>query len=351
MKTQSRIISGTAKALVAGLFLATAGVSTVNAQVADYATDPHLTPEVRTFLKAIHGGPGIETLSTANARKVLEDAQASVKFDYSAVSESEKTITLDEETVKLDIMRPKGVKGVLPVFIFIHGGGWILGDYPTHRRMVRDLVIGSGAVGVFVNYTRTPEAPFPKAINESYAATKWVAKNGAEIGVDGKRLAVIGNSAGGNIAAVVSIMAKERKGPEIKTAILMWPTVDTDFSTDSFKAFGADRFLTIPFMEQLYDLYVPDHSKRKDIHVSPLLATVEQLKGLPPTLIQVAENDVLRDEGEAYGRKLLEAGVKATTVRYNGVIHDFGLLNPLAEIQQTKDLFIQASAQLKQYLK
>lgn len=338
-------------ALVAGVMLATAGVSEVNAQVKDYATDTHLSPEVRSFLKAIHDGPGIETLSKTDARKVLEGAQASVQFDYSQITESEKTITAEGETVKLNIMRPKGVKGVLPVFIFIHGGGWILGDYPTHKRMVRDLVLGSGAVAVFVEYTRTPEAQYPKAINEVYAATKWVSEHGAEINVDGKRLAVVGNSAGGNLAAVVSIMAKERKGPEIKTAILMWPTLDTDFTTESYKAYGADRFLQIPFMEYLYDLYVPDHSKRNDIHVAPLHATIDQLKGLPPTLIQVAENDVLRDEGEAYGRKLLDAGVKATTVRYNGVIHDFGLLNPLAGIAQTKDLFIQASAQLKEYLK
>ncbi|WP_221393781.1 alpha/beta hydrolase [Dyadobacter sp. NIV53] len=349
MKTQK---SGSkAIAIVAGILLATAVVSEVNAQVKDYATDTHLSPDVRGFLKAIHDGPGIETLSKENARKVLEGAQANVTYDYSQITESEKTITAEGETVKLNIMRPKNVKGVLPVFIFVHGGGWILGDYPTHKRMVRDLVLGSGAVGVFVEYTRTPEAQYPKAINEVYAATKWVAEHGAEINVDGKRLAVIGNSAGGNMAAVVSLLAKERKGPEIKTTILMWPTLDTDFTNESFKSFGADRFLTIPFMEYLYDLYVPDHSKRTDIHVSPLLASLEQLKGLPPTLIQVAENDVLRDEGEAYGRKLLEAGVKATTVRYNGVIHDFGLLNPLSEIPQTKDLFVQASAQLRQYLK
>jgi len=351
MKDQATKSANKAINVVAGIMLATASVSSVNAQVKDYATDPHLTPAVRTFLKAIHGGPGIETLSKEDARKVLEGAQASVQYDYSKVTDSEKMITADGQTVKLNIMRPKGVKGVLPVFIFVHGGGWIIGDYPTHKRMMRDLVEGSGAVGVFVEYTRTPEAAYPTAVNEVYTATKWVAEHGSEINVDGKRLAIVGNSAGGNIAAVVSIMAKERKGPEIKTAILMWPTLDTDFTTESFKAFGADRFLTIPFMVKLYDLYVPDHSKRSDIHVSPLLATVEQLKGLPPTLIQVAENDVLRDEGEAYGRKLLDAEVEATTVRYNGVIHDFGLLNPLSEIPQTKDLFIQASAQLQKYLK
>lgn len=350
MKTEMILKFGKTKALVASVLLAFFALGSANAQV-DYATDAHLTPEVRTFLKAIHGGPGIETLSTTDARKVLEGAQASVSYDYSKVTESQKTIISNGLTISLDIMRPKGIKGNLPVFIFVHGGGWILGDYPTHKRMVRDLVLGSGAVGVFVNYTRTPEAKYPVAVNEVYAATKWVAEHGHEIAVDGKKLALVGNSAGGNIAAVVSIMAKEQHGPEIKTTILMWPTTNTDFTTESFKAFGKDRFLTIPFMEKLYDLYVPDHAKRNDIHVAPLLATAQQLKGLPPTLILVAENDVLRDEGEAYGRNLSEAGVIATTIRYNGVIHDFGLLNPLSELPQTKDLFIQMSAQLKEYLK
>ena len=351
MKSQARKSANKAINVVAGIVLSAASITSVNAQVMDYETDTHLSPVVRTFLKAIHGAPGIETLSKEDARKVLEGAQASVQYDYSQVTDSEKTIITDGLTVKLNIMRPKGVNGILPVFIFVHGGGWIIGDYPTHKRMMRDLVVGSGAVGVFVEYTRTPEAQYPTAVNEVYAAAKWVAEHGSDINVDGKKLAIVGNSAGGNMAAVVSIMAKERKGPEIKTAILMWPTTNTDFTTESFKAFGADRFLTTRFMEKLYDLYVPDHAKRNDIHVSPLLATVDQLKGLPPTLIQVAENDVLRDEGEAYGRKLLDAGVEATTVRYNGVIHDFGLLNPLSEIPQTKDLFIQASAQLKKYLK
>ncbi|GAA4317997.1 alpha/beta hydrolase [Mucilaginibacter gynuensis] len=329
-----------------------AAASNTMAQAPNFASDEHLSPEVRTFLKGLNnGGPGLETLKPADARMVLVNAQASVKFDYSGVTESEKEIKSDGQTVKLNIMRPAGAKGVLPVFIFIHGGGWVLGDYPTHKRMVRDLVLGSGAVGVFVNYTRTPDAAFPQAINEIYAALKWVSSNGAEIGVDGKRLGVIGNSVGGNMTAVMSLMAKERKGPEIKVAVMMWPIVDADFDNESYRLYGQDRFLTTPLMKWMYDMYIPDPEKRKNILASPLQATTDQLKGLPPTLIQVAENDVLRDEGEAYGRKLLEAGVKATTVRYNGVIHDWGLLNGLAEIQQTKDLFVQASATLKLYLK
>src|SRR4030095_12094900 len=200
--------------------------------------------------------------------------------------------------------RPEGAKGKLPVFIFVHGGGWVLGDYPTHKRMVRDLVVLTGFAGVFVNYTRTPDASYPQAINEIYAATKWVAEHGDEIDVDGKNLPVVGNSVGGNMTAVTALKAKENGGPKIKLQILMWPIVDADFETESYKQFGRDRFLTKPLMQWMYDMYVADPDKRMDIHASPLRASLEQLKGLPPALIQVAENDILRDEGEAYGRKL-----------------------------------------------
>jgi acetyl esterase len=340
-----------ATVVILNVMIAIASITVSNAQIKDWRTDDHLAPEVKDFLKGLNtGGPGLETLSAADARMVLVNAQKSVKFDYSDITESEKTIKADGMTIKLNIVRPARAKGILPVFIFIHGGGWVLGDYPTHKRMVRDLAVGSGAVGVFVNYTRTPDAQYPVAINEIYAATKWVSQHGTEIGVDGKRLGVIGNSVGGNMTAVTSILAKQRKGPEIKVAVMMWPIVDANFETESYKMFGADRFLTTPLMKWMYDMYIPDASKRADILASPLHATVDQLRGLPPTLIQVAENDVLRDEGEAYGRLLLEAGVKATTVRYNGVIHDWGLLNGLAHIQQTKDLFTQASAELRKYL-
>jgi acetyl esterase/lipase len=216
--------------------------------------------------------------------------------------------------------------------------------------MVRDLVVLSGFAAVFVNYTRTPEAKYPQAINEIYAATKWVAEHGEEIGVDGKNLAVVGNSVGGNMSTVTTLMAKEKGGPHIKLQILMWPIVDADFETDSYHKFGEKRFLTVPTMKWMYDMYIADPEQRKDIYASPLRATVEQLKGLPPALIQLAESDILHDEGEAYGRKLDEAGVDVTTVRYNGMIHDFGLLNGLAELPATRSLFVQAAAELKKYL-
>lgn len=322
------------------------------AQAPDYATDPHLLKAVKDFLKPLNsGGAPVESLDKVAARNVLTGAQEAFKVDYSGIEESEKTITSDGHTIKLNIVRPEGAKGKLPVFIFIHGGGWILGDYPTHKRMVRDLVVLSGYAAIFVNYTPSPEAHYPQAVNEIYAATKWVADHGDEINVDGKNLAVVGNSVGGNMTAVTGLMAKEKKGPEIKLLIMMWPIVDADFDTESYKLYGAQRFLTTPLMKWMYDQYTTDPAQRKEIYASPLQASVEQLKGLPPVLIQVAENDVLRDEGEAFGRKLDEAGVTVTTVRYNGVIHDFGLLNGLAELPPTKSLFIQAAAELRKYLK
>lgn len=319
---------------------------------ADYTTDPHLSTEVRQFLKQLNSsGVAVESLPFQDARQLLVDAQASVKVDLSGIDVSEKTIQTDGFTIKLNIVRPAGVKSVLPVFMYIHGGGWVLGDFPTHERMVRDLVVLSGAAAVFVNYTRTPDAAYPRAINEIYAATKWVAAHGPEINVDSKRLAVVGNSVGGNMTAVTCLMAKDKGGPDIKLQIMMWPIVDASFETESYRLFGKDRFLTTPLMKWMYDMYIKDPEKRQDIYASPLQASIEQLKGLPPALIQVAENDILRDGGEEYGRKLDAAGVKVTTVRYNGVIHDFGLLNGLAEIPQTRSLFVQAAAELKKYLK
>jgi acetyl esterase/lipase len=317
-------------------------------QIKNYATDPNLSMGIKAFLKELNsGGKPLEDMSPDDARKVLEDAQKSVNVDLSGVDISTKMISSEGLKVKLYILRPSGVKTVLPVFMFIHGGGWILGDFATHQRMVRDLVVLSGAASVFVEYTRTPDAAYPQAINEIYAATKWVAEHGNEINVDGKRMAIVGNSVGGNMTTVTTLMAKAKGGPQIRLQIMMWPIVDADYNTKSYKEFGMDRYLTTSTMKWMYDMYIPDPEKRKDIYASPLRATVDQLRGLPPALLVVAENDVLRDEGEAYGRKLDEAGVPVTCIRYNGMIHDFGLLNPIANLPQTKTLFIQAAAELK----
>lgn len=314
--------------------------------------DPQIFAEVRSFLKALNSGGGkpLEQLSPADARQVLTGAQESVQVDYSGITETERTITQNGETVNIHITSPQNAEPGLPVFIFIHGGGWVLGDYPTHRRLVRDLVVASGAVAVFPDYTPSPEARYPTAINQIYAATEWVAGHGEEIGVNGKNLAVAGNSVGGNMAAVTALMAKDKKGPAIKLQVLLWPVTDADFDTPSYHQFSEGRFLTRNMMQWFWDNYLPAGEQRKEKYASPLQAAPEELKGLPPALVQTAENDVLRDEGEAYARKLNEAGVPVTLTRYSGLIHDYGLLNPLADVPAVKIAIEQAAAVIKSKL-
>ena len=314
--------------------------------------DPNIIKDIRSFLKVLNNGDGkpIETLSPKDARMVLVNAQKSVSFNYDDVEETERKISEDGQSVTIHIMKPKGAKNSLPVFMFFHGGGWVLGDYPTHKRLVRDLVVNSGAAAVFVDYTPSPEAHFPVAINQAYAATKWVSEHGKEIGVDGSRLAVAGNSVGGNMAAVVSLMAKEKKGPKISFQLLLWPVTDANFTTPSYIEYAKGRFLTSSLMQWMWDQYTIDANERKSIYASPLQATVEQLKGLPPTLVQVAENDILHDEGVAYGRKLDEAGVPVTIEEYKGFIHDYGMLNPLAHIPAIQSSIKQAAVALKDAL-
>ncbi len=320
-------------------------------ETSDYLVDPHLSPAVKAFLKPLNAaGNGVESLSVQDARNMLGDLQSAITVDLSGIEESERTITEDGYAVKLTIVRPKGKKGKLPVFIFTHGGGWVLGDYPTHKRLVRDLVVASGYAAAFVNYTLSPEAHYPKAINEIYTSAKWVSIHGDEINIDGKNMAAIGNSAGGNMTAALCMMAKDKGGPEIKLQVLMWPATDTSFTEGSYEEYGRQRFLTIPLMKWSWDRYTTDATQRKEKYASPLQASLGELKDLPPALILVAENDILRDEGEAYGRKLEQAGVKVLSVRYNGMIHDFGMLNGLAETVQVRGLIELTAAELKKHL-
>jgi acetyl esterase/lipase len=344
------IIRSAIAIFITTLVASSSEAQTMTQSAPDYLVDPHLDKAVKEFLKQVNAGPPLESLSKEDARNVLVNSQASVKVDLSGIDESEKTITESGYTVKLNIVRPAGIRKKLPVFIFIHGGGWILGDYPTHKRLVRDLVVASGYAAVFVNYTPSPEAHYPQAINEIYASAKWVAEHGDEINVDGKDMAVVGNSVGGNMSAVLSLMAKEKGGPKIQLQVLMWPVTDADFTKPSWMEYDKQRFLTGPSMKWMWDQYTTNQNERKEKYASPLQASVEELKGLPPALIEVAENDILRDEGEEYGRKLNEAGVTVASVRFNGTIHDFGLLNGLAQTPQVKTLIELTAAELKKYL-
>jgi acetyl esterase len=319
----------------------------------DPTENPKVDHRIREFLQALNssGGKPIETLTPAEARKVLVDAQASVPLELPLCDVEEKTITQDGLEVKLNIVRPVGSKAVLPGFVFVHGGGWILGDFPTHERFVRDLVADSGFTAIFANYTPSPEAHYPTAINEIYAAAKWVSVHGEEIQIDGTRLAIVGNSVGGNMTAAVALMAKDKDGPEFKCQVMLWPVTDANFDTESYREYAEGYFLSRAMMQWFWDAYAPDHERRDEIYASPLRATVEQLKGLPPTLIQVAGNDVLRDEGLAYGRELDSAEVDVTMVRYENLIHDYGLLNAISQVPAVRDALHQTAEMLKRYLK
>lgn len=329
------------------------GLVAASGSIAYAAGSPGVEYNTQAFLEALEAGGGkpIEQLSPKDARAVLSGAQASVKLQLPKADVQQKTIRAEGRDISLTIVRPAGVKGALPAFMFIHGGGWVLGDFPTHERLVRDLVHYSGAVAVFVNYTPSPETQYPVAINEIYAATKWVSEHGREIGVDGSRLAIAGNSVGGNMAAAVSLMAKDKGGPKLRYQVLLWPVTDANFDTGSYNEFAQGHFLTRNMMKWFWDNYTTDPRQRAEPYASPLRASITELKGLPPALIQTAEKDVLRDEGEAYGRKLNEAGVPVTVTRYNGMIHDYGLLNAISTVPAVQAAMRQAGDELKQNLR
>jgi acetyl esterase len=316
------------------------------------AGSPGVERSTQSFLEALAAGGGtpLEQLSPAEARAVLVGAQASVEVDLSAVETREHSIEAAGQMLKLVVVRPAGSQGNLPGFMFFHGGGWVLGDYPTHARLIRDLVVGSGAAAIYVDYSPSPEARYPTAINQAYAATQWVAANGSQIGVDGSRLAVAGNSVGGNMAAVVALKAKEAGTPKLRFQLLLWPVTDANFNNASYSQFAEGHFLTRGMMEWFWDSHTTDPTQRNEIHASPLRASLEQLQGLPPALVQSAEMDVLRDEGEAYARRLGAAGVAVTAVRYNGMIHDYGLLNVIAKVPAVRTAMQQAGAALREHL-
>jgi acetyl esterase len=293
----------------------------------------HLDPHILDFLKALEaqGEPALWTLSAASARDVLLSLQRSVTVATLPVDISDCTLLAGPTgAIELRIVRPQGASGGLPGVMYFHGGGWMLGDRETHDRLIREIAIGAQASVVLVEYARSPEARHPVASEQAYAATAWVAEHGASIGVDASRLAVAGDSVGGNLATVTTLLAKERGGPPIDFQVLLYPVTDAHFETPSYQAFGAEGYwLTGETMRWFWDSYVPA-PERHEFTVSPLRASLEQLKGLPPALIVTCEYDVVRDEGEAYAHKLMAAGVAVRATRYLGVIHDLVLLNPIA---------------------
>jgi acetyl esterase/lipase len=323
----------------------------------DAGPDTAIEHHTRALLKKLNsaGGPPLESLSPEEARQVLVGLQASVAVELPLAEVSHIPFEHAGEQLTLTVVRPAGtahdnVEQLVPAFMFFHGGGWVLGDFPTHELLVRRLVAESGAAAVFVNYTPSPEAKYPTAINQAYAATKWVAEHGHEHQLDTKRLAVVGNSVGGNMAATVALMCRDRGGPALCFQALLWPVTDANSDTKSYHEFAAGRFLTRNMMQWFWDNYTTDPRERNEIYASPLRATTAQLQGLPPALVLTAGHDVLRDEGEAYATKLDAAGVEVIAVRYSGMIHDWGLLTPLAKVPAVRASLRQVAAELRRRL-
>ncbi len=317
----------------------------------DPANDPRIDPQVRAFLAQVNKAPTPFWEEPQPApQEVIDGLQSQTPVDMSGVKTVERTIVQDGRTLKLYVMTPEHLTGRPGVLLFIHGGVWIVGNFKNHGRLLRDLVVGSGQVGVFVEYTPLPAARFPTQLEESYAALKWASEHAGEFGADGTRIAVAGNSVGGDMSAALTLMTKDRAGPKISYQVLFIPATDASVDSASYHEFATGRFLARSFMKYGWDLYVPDAKDRNNPYVSPLRATHAQLAGLPPALVITAENDPLRDEGEAYAHKLSEAGVAVTAVRYNGTIHDFVFLNALRPLASTESAIRMASDGIREHI-
>ncbi len=308
-----------------------------------------LEPAAQEIADATSKPPFLYQLGAEGARKVLDDIQAA-PVDKPEVDEKWITVPAEVGDVRVRIVKPAGATGTLPAVLYVHGGGWVLGNAGTHDRLVRELAVGVRAAVVFVEYDRSPEARYPVAIEQAYATARWIAQQGASEGLDPSRLAVAGDSVGGNMAAALAILAKRRGDVTFVQQSLYYPVTDAAQDTDSYREFADGPFLTAKAMAWFWDSYTTDPAQRAEVTASPLRASLEELAGLPPALVIVDENDVLRDEGEAYARKLTEAGVPTTSVRYNGIIHDFMMLNPVRETHAARAATAQAIAVLKSAL-
>jgi acetyl esterase len=311
---------------------------------------PLLEPVTQQFVDAIADGLIMPELSPQVARKFLADVQLG-PTGKPAVRLEDRVIPVGPTgSVGLRIVRPEDARDALPVVVYVHGGGWIFGDKYTHDRVVREIAVGANVALFFVEYDRSPEVRYPVAIEQIYAITRYLFEHGEELGIDASRLAIVGDCVGGNMAAAVTLLAKERRGPKIDAQVLFYPAVGSAFDTGSYASFANGPWLTRRAMESFWNAYLPDVAMREQITAAPLNASTDQLTGLPDALVIVAENDVVRDEGERYARKLARAGVRVTSTRYNDTIHDFVMLNALADTPATRSAIAQTNAFLRSIL-
>lgn len=309
-----------------------------------------LEPAAQAFVEATSQPPFLYQLPPEEGRKAVDGVQDEPIAKPEA---DERWITIPGGAVgpvKVRIVKPINSTEPLPVILYIHGAGWVFGNAHTHDRLVRDLAIGAHAAVVFPEYDRSPEARYPRAIEQAYATAQWVATEGQSQGLDGSRMSVAGDSVGGNMSAALTLMAKERQDVKFASQVLFYPVTDASFDTDSYHEFAEGYFLAREGMKWFWDQYTTSETERAEITASPLRATVEQLRDLPPALVITAEADVLRDEGEAYAAKLRTAGVPVTATRYLGIIHDFVMVNSLHETHAAQGAIKQAVQALKEAL-
>lgn len=300
------------------------------------------------FVKSINasGAPGIQCLLPDAARLTFDQIQ-NIPVPRCPTTIEDVTITVCDRPVVLNIVRPINSTGPLPIIMYFHGGGWELGNQFTFDRLIRQLSSGTNAALVFVNYTRTPEAVFPVANEQAYAATQYIVEHAAELNLDASRLALAGDSVGGNMAINVAMKAKQCNGPSIIQMVLFYPVTQACFDTPSYLKFAECLWLTRVGMMHFWNFYEPNVAARNNPQLSPLRATLKDLRGLPSTLLITAQNDVLRSDGEWFAKRLRCAGVPVRGVRFLGTIHDFVMLNPLASTPATIGAICLAQATLR----
>lgn len=310
----------------------------------------HLEPAAKEFAAATAKPPFLFELGPEKGRATVDEVQ-SAPIDKPEADIQDITVSTGATgDVPVRIVRPKGAAGSLPAILYIHGAGWVFGNAHTHDRLIRVLAARANAAVVFPSYTLSPEAKYPTAIHQCHAVAKWIAAEGAKHGLDASRLAIAGDSVGGNMTAAVTLLAKESGGPAFAHQVLFYPVTDASFDTESYRQFATGYFLSRDAMKWFWDQYTNDSDQRAEITASPLRASHEQLSGLPPALVITGEADVLRDEGEAYANKLRDAGVPVTAVRFQGIIHDFVMLHALAHTHAAEGAILLATETLKRAL-
>jgi acetyl esterase len=305
-----------------------------------------LEPAAQELAEQTAKPPFVYDLGPESARRLLDEIQ-SAPIEKLPVEDEWITVPATVGDVRVRIVKPPGALAMLPVVLYMHGGGWVLGNAGTHDRLVRELAVGAGAAVAFVEYDRAPEARYPVAIEQGYATAQWIVREGAGKGLDASRLAAAGDSVGGNMTAALTIMAQQRGDVRFVHQSIWYPVTDAAQDTESYREFADGPYLRAKAMEWFWDAYTTDPDERAQITASPNRATRDELAGLPPGLLVVDEADVLRDEGEAYAAKLRAAGVPITTVRYDGTVHDFMMLNPLSETVAARAAIAQAIAMLR----